>query len=168
MDKRGISRFSVEFFCLTVPIKFIGEPFCVSKKIWYPKFSCIGVGHHGFVEKYLSHRTDTKNFVRKPFYVSEIFWYGKNLWVRRGYCDFLSKIFCPTVPKNFVREPFCVSKNFWYGKKYMDKREVGIKFLRRNFCCLTAENFHGGNPQCFRKIRASKLLMHKRAVSRYS
>ena len=30
MDKKdgGVSRFSVNFFCLTVPKNFVGEPFC--------------------------------------------------------------------------------------------------------------------------------------------
>ena len=32
MHKKGISLVSVDFFCLTVPQKFVGEPFCVSKK----------------------------------------------------------------------------------------------------------------------------------------
>ena len=31
-------------FCLTVPKNFVRKPFCVSKKFWYRKFSCIGGG----------------------------------------------------------------------------------------------------------------------------
>ncbi len=40
-------------------------------------------GHHGFIEKFLSHRTETKNVVGEPFCVSENIWYGKNFMGRR-------------------------------------------------------------------------------------
>ena len=53
------------------------------------------------------------DFVGEPFFVSQNFWYRKNLRIRGGgYHDFLSKLFCLTVPKNFVGEPFCASQNF--------------------------------------------------------
>ena len=47
MQKMGISLFSVENFCLTVPKNFVVEPLLVSEKLWYRKFSCIR-GYHGF------------------------------------------------------------------------------------------------------------------------
>ena len=55
-----MSRFCVENFCLTVPKNFVGDPFCVSKKFLFRKFSCIGGGggHHGFAENFLSHRPE--------------------------------------------------------------------------------------------------------------
>ena len=37
MLKTGISLFSVDFFCLTVPKRFVEEHFCVSENFWYPK-----------------------------------------------------------------------------------------------------------------------------------
>ena len=44
----------------------------------------------------------------EPFFVSQHFWYRKKIMDERGeYHDFMSKVFCLTVPKNFVREPFC-------------------------------------------------------------
>ena len=59
MHKKGISPFSAKQFVLE-PKKIDGGPFCVSKKFWYRKFSCIGEGrgHHGFLEKFLSHGTE--------------------------------------------------------------------------------------------------------------
>ena len=53
MDKRGgreYHDFLSKSFCLTVPKYFIGAQFGVSEKFFYRKFSCIGGGHHGFVE----------------------------------------------------------------------------------------------------------------------
>ena len=35
-----------------------------------------------------------------------------SVFYAKGYHDFLSKLFCLTVPKNFVGEPFCASQNF--------------------------------------------------------
>ena len=58
LHKKGISLNSWEIFCLRVPIKFVGEHFCVSKEFWYRKFSSKGGGKlHGFVEIFLSHST---------------------------------------------------------------------------------------------------------------
>ena len=39
MDKKGVSRFSVEiFFCPKSPKNIVGEPFCLSENFWYQKF----------------------------------------------------------------------------------------------------------------------------------
>ena len=78
MHKKGISLFSVDFFCFTVPIKFVGEPLRVSKKFWYRKFLCIGGGHHGFVDFFSQDRNEklpkgTLLFSRK-FLVSKKFY----------------------------------------------------------------------------------------------
>ena len=66
------------------------------------------------------------------------------------YHDFLSKIFCLTVPKNFV-EPFCFKK-FLASKSFMQRR--GISLFSVEFFCPTVpkkfcrpknsgiENFH--------------------------
>ena len=59
MHTKGISLNSLKNFCHTVPIKFAGEHFCVSKEFWYRKFPSKGGGKlHGFVENFLSHRTE--------------------------------------------------------------------------------------------------------------
>ena len=59
MHKKGISLNSVENLCLLVPIKFVGEPFWVSKKFWYRKISTKGEGSFTVLSKFfLSHRTE--------------------------------------------------------------------------------------------------------------
>ena len=40
----GYHYFPLKTFYLTLPNKIVGNPFCVSKEMWYRKFSCIGVG----------------------------------------------------------------------------------------------------------------------------
>ena len=74
---KGYHDFPLRNLCLPVPRKFVGESFCVSKELWYRKFSSKGGGKlHGFVEKFFISQ-DRKNFAREPFFVSEIFWQGK-------------------------------------------------------------------------------------------
>ena len=100
--KKGISLFSVEFFCHTVPIKFVGEPFCFKKIL---------------VSKSFMHRRGASRFCRKLFVlqcqknslgntpVFRKFGLSKKFMHNRGgggYHDFPSNIFCLTVPKNLV------------------------------------------------------------------
>ena len=104
---KGYHDFPVKNFCLTLPKKFVEEPFCL-RKFLVPKNvrDNRGGGYHYFLSK-LFCLTVPKNFVGEPFCVSLISGYRKILCVR-GLChDFPLKIFRPTVPKNFAEEPFC-------------------------------------------------------------
>ena len=38
MHKRGVQRFSVDNFSLTVPKNFVGKRFCVSELFWFQNF----------------------------------------------------------------------------------------------------------------------------------
>ena len=40
MPMRLISLFSVEFFSIILPIKFVGEPLCVSESLGHRKLLC--------------------------------------------------------------------------------------------------------------------------------
>ena len=104
-----IFDFLWNFFCLTVPKKFVGESFSVSlisgiEKLWIRG----GREYRDFPSKIFC-LTVPKNFVGEPFSVSLISGI-ENFYASEGYVtifDFLSKFFCLTVPKNFVGEPFC-------------------------------------------------------------
>ena len=69
-----------------------------------------------------------------------------------GYHDFLSKLFCLTVPKNFVGEPFCASQAFQYRKTLWirGRGEGGREY--HNFLSKTlshiAEKNRRGTPLC--------------------
>ena len=80
-----------------------------------------------------------------------------------GYHDYLSEIFCLTVPKNFVGEPFCVSQNFWYRKilwiRAGEGRREGVsRFCFKNFLSHSAEKLRRGIFQCFSNFGYSKIL----------
>ena len=60
------------------------------------------------VENFLSHSTE--KFIRGTLWCFKKFQASKNFMDKRQNYDFLSTLFCPTVPKNLVGEHFCVSK----------------------------------------------------------
>ena len=87
MDKRGggVSRFSVEVFCLPVPKYFIGEHFGVSENFFYRKFSCIRAGHLGFVEIFCLTGPKRKALSRNPSVFRKFSGIEKKFMDKRGH-----------------------------------------------------------------------------------
>ena len=97
----------------------------------------------------------TEKFRRGTLYCVTNFGYRKILCFR-GLChDFLSKIFCLTVPKIFVGESFGVSL-LRVSKNFMLQR-VMSQFFVEFFCLTVPENFVE-EPFCavFQKISGSE------------
>ena len=134
-------------------------------------------GYHDFpFKKLLSHsaekiRRGTPLCFRK-------FLVPKNVKDKRGggYHDFLSRLFCLTVPKNFVGEPFCVSKNFWCRKKLWIRRweeeEGSITIFCRKIFVSQCRKLSYGNLSvlCFRNFPVAKKFIDETEgeVSRFS
>ena len=83
-----MSRFSVEYFCLTVPKFSVGKPFSVSlisgiQKVWIRGGGGFGVSRFS-VENFSSQSAE--NFCRGNLVccVSESFQERKSLWIRDG------------------------------------------------------------------------------------
>ena len=121
-----MSRFCVEFFCLTAPKNFVKEPFCAvfqkisgSEKVYGKE----GEGVSRFsVENFLSRSAE--KFRRGIFQCFISFWYRKMLGIREGEIhDFPSKTFCLTVPKIFVGTPQCFT-SFGYRKMLGINRKI--------------------------------------------
>ena len=97
----GYHDFLSKLFCLTVTKKLLEGTF-------FQKISGLGKlhkkVHHDFVENWFSH--STAKFCRGTLHLSEIFFYRKISWIGKVYHDFLSKLFCLTVPKKFLVWPF--------------------------------------------------------------
>ena len=135
MQKRGVSRLFVQFFCLTVPKNFIGEHFGVSENFGYRKIFCIreGGGYHVSRRKLLSHSTEkfcwgTLRCFRK-FRVSQIFMHKKGISLNSSE-KFLSHRTEKTSPGNHS----VFQKISGREKNFMDKKgggeEVGITIFR--------------------------------------
>ena len=105
--------FLSKFFCLTVPKKFVSEPFRVSLNSGMEKF----FASEGYVKifDFLSQffcLTVPKKFVGEPLCAVFHKIFGSEQFMHRigvEYQDFPSKTFCLTVPRNFVRKLFNVS-----------------------------------------------------------
>ena len=82
-QRGGISRFSVENFCHTIPKNFVGEHFGVSENFVHRKILCIRSGYHVTPLKNFC-LTVPKNFVGEHFGVSKNFGYRKILCIREG------------------------------------------------------------------------------------
>ncbi len=88
-----------------------------------------------------------KNFVGEPFSVSLNSGIEK-FYTSDGYVtffDFLSKVYCFTVPKISQMNPFVLFfRNFPVAKKFMDKRWGVSRFSVGNFLPHSAYNFRRG------------------------
>ena len=96
------------------------------------------------VESFLSHSAE--KFRRGTLQCVTNFGYRKISYFRELCHDFVSKIFCLTVPKNFVGEPFSVSLLSGIERFYASESYVTI--LCRNFFVSQCENFCRGTLLC--------------------
>ena len=125
-----------------MPIKFVGEPFCVSKECWYRKVLSKGGGKlHGFVENFfISGPKKTSPGNHSVF--QKISGREKYFMDKRGGITIFRRSFCLTVQKTFARESYCFWENFWFQKVLWMKRGVS-RFSVENFRSHSAENIRG-------------------------
>ena len=125
-----------------MPIKFVGEPFCVSKEFWYRKFSSKEGRSFTVLSKiFLSHRTE-KTSPGNHSVFQKISGREKYSMEKRGVSRFSVKLSCLSVPKTFVRESYCFWKKILVPKSIMDERGVS-RFSVENFWSHSAEKFRG-------------------------
>ena len=122
------------------------------------------IGHHDFPLKIFCFSAET--FRRGSFLCFRKFLISKNVRDKRegGYHDFLSKLFCLTVPNHLVEKPFCVSASFGYGKILCLRGEYH-DFLPK-ICCTTVLKNFVREPLCFTKLLEWKNFMNKRGEGR--
>ena len=173
MHKRGLSRFSVESFCLSAE-KFRRGTLLYFRKILVSKNvrDKRGGGYHDFLSKiFWSHSTEKLRWGSLLCFRKVLV--SKNVRDKRGggYHDFSSKLFCLTVPKHFVRRGtlLCFRK-FRVSKNFMPPGGI-LQFSMENLLSHSSEKIRRGTLLCFRKFRVSKNFRDKRGggkVSRFS
>ena len=105
-----------------MPIKFAGEPFCVSKEFWYRKVSSKGGGSFTALSKiFLSHRTEEKLSQGTTLCFRKFLVEKNILWIRGGggggrYHDFPSKFLSHCNEIFHWRTLWCFTKKFFYRK----------------------------------------------------
>ena len=72
MGGGGVSRFAVEFFCLTVAKNFVGQPFSVSLISGIEEVRISGWGGIKIFRRIFFYLTVVENFFGQPFSVSLI------------------------------------------------------------------------------------------------
>ena len=146
MNKRGggVSRFSVEFFCLAVPKNAVGEPFSLSllsgiEKIWMRGW---GLGECQDFPSKFSCLTVPKIFVGQPFRVSLISGI-ENFYASEGYVTIFCRTFLSHSAEKCRRGTLQSFITFGY-RKNLDER-VGVGGVPRVsveiFVSHSAENF---------------------------
>ena len=115
MHNKAISLLSVDFFCLTMP-----EKFCLSKKFWYRKRSCIGGRASWFCRKNFSFHLTEK--LRGG---SSVFWNfsgkEKSLWigdVGEGGITFFRRKFFVSQCRKFLRGNHSMFQNICGFEKF--------------------------------------------------
>ena len=99
MPKRVISLFSVEFMPRLLPIKFVGEPLCLSESLGHRKLLSRGYRDSPLIFFGL---TVLKTLVGNTFNLPESFGYRNFLCMGTENHVFLPKFLCLTKPKMFV------------------------------------------------------------------
>ena len=163
MDKRGeeggsFSIFVHNFFSLTVPKTFVGEPYSVSLISVMEKFYAYEGNFLIFYRNFLC-LTVPKNVIGEPFHVSQKFWYRKVLWIRAegGSITIFRQKFCLTVPRSSVGEPFSVS--LISGIENFYAYEGIFTIFYKNLLSHSTKKLHRGTLPCFTKILVSKSFM---------
>ena len=151
MHKKGISLFSVEQFLSYRADNFPREAFCVSKKLWYQKFSFMGRGGITVLSKiFRLKQPKWKNFVRKHFCVSDLSGMENSLLIRGKVLMFSGENILSQVAKTFCGKPFNVSRKFGMSKKLMHNRGVS-RFCVEFFSLRGTKNIVG-QPVCVSEI----------------
>ena len=152
LDK-GRIKFLPFFFRLTVPINFVGEPFCVSENFGYRKILCTIVISRFSVEKFLSDTAE--KFRRELFCVSENFWCRKILLIGTGEGGSV-RIFRRTFVSQFRKTSRTIPSVFQKCsgiRSFLDNRRIRLLYI---FLSHTAQKLRGGTLLCFRNVPITK------------
>ena len=102
MDRKRISRISLETFLSDSLKKLPSVTLLIEKCSGLKKLH--RMVYHVFVKNWFSQQY--QKFRRRNLHFSENFFYRKFLWLGGAYHDFLSKLFCLTVPEELLGGPF--------------------------------------------------------------
>ena len=138
--RRGLSRFPVNYFCLTIAKSFIGSSSMFPENSGSKKFVWMWGGISRFPVDFVSTH-NTENFHWELFSVSKKRSQRKVCMdERRGYHVFRRNFLNHSTGENHW-EIFVVSETFWYGKKNMNKTGV-VQFSVKHFLSPFTEKVH--------------------------
>ena len=132
MDKKRVSRFSVEFLLSQIAENHRGRTLLCFRIFCYQNFS------DNRVIKLLSvvFVSQCRKICGEPFNDSKKLGHPKLLCIIGEFHEILSKVFRLTRPKNILGERFVVSKHLGCPTNLCKRVEVGVTILRRFKFCL--------------------------------
>ena len=159
MLSRGVSRFSIDFFGLTVLTNCVGNHSNLPEKFGFRNFQCMRTENHVF---------------QTNFIVPE---YAKSSWEQLlsfrlfgiattfMHITVFLRFFSSHSTKKLLEEPSKISESCkcQVSKKMM--QENGISRFSVEIFCLSAENFRWGTLRYIRKVQLSKNFVTKRLIS---
>ena len=163
MHKRGLSRFSVDFFCLTVPKTFVGEPFSAAPISGIEKQLCLRGLCHDVLSNFFC--LSTEIFRRGTFKCVTNFGYRNFFGIRKGGMEAGSiTIFCQNflshIDEKFRRGTLLCFREFLVSKNVRDKRRGGYHDLPSKLFFLAVPKNFVGEPfsALFRKTSGSEKI----------
>ena len=160
MFSRGVSRFSVDFFGLTVLKNFVGNDFNLPEILGYRNFPSLRTENH-----VLQSKKFVSQFAKKS-------WEPLLSFRKLGISETFIRItvflryFLSHSTKKLREEPSNVSKSLKceVTKKILNENGI-LRFSVENFLAQSADKFRCGTLRYIRKIRLSKNFMPKRVIS---
>ena len=120
VHKIGISPFSVENFCLTVPKVFIREPFNVSESIDYRENFCMNGGYLSFLSKNIC-RSVSKVFVGIFLCIKKNL-VSKKIIHKRALSPFSVEVFSSQSAENLHTRTLQCFRIYRFSRKILKKR----------------------------------------------
>ena len=139
MQSSGVSRFSFDFFDITLLRNFERNPFKLPEKFGYRNFLCMRTENHVLPSKFFVSQYAKNSWERllrfKMFGISETFF---------AYHGFPSIFFCLTVAKNFVKNHLMFQTlSEVRFRKNLCKRTEKHDFQSKIFCLRVPKKFVG-------------------------
>ena len=163
MFSRGVSRFSVDFFGLTVLKNFVGNDFNLPEIFGYRNFPCLRTENH-----VLQSKNFVSQFAKKSWEPLLSF---RKLMISGTFIRItvFLRFFLTHSTEKLREEPSNVSKSFKCEVTKKIFNENGIsRFSVENFLAQSADKFRCGTLRYIRKVRLSKNFMPKRVISIFS
>ena len=163
MLSRGVPRFSIDFFGLTVLKNCVGNHSNLPEKFGFWNFLCIRTENQVFQTNFTVSEYAKKSW--EPLLSFRNFGISKTFM----HITVFLRFFLSYSTENFLGEPSKVSERFkWQvSKSFMQKNGIS-RFSVENFLAQSAEVFRCGTLRYLRKFRLSKEFMPKRLISLFS
>ena len=150
-----------------MPIKFVGEHFCVSKEFWLRNFSCIG-GGITVLSKFFVSQDENEKLCKGTLLLSRKIFVSKKIWIRGGISRFSVEFFMSHSAEKFCKRMQMFLRKLLVSKSFMDEKGGGgFHVFSSKTLGPTVPKMFVGIPSKFGKFAVSKRFMHNRGYNNF-